>query len=239
MRTETLLVAVGLALVAGGTIVWSKYSDAVDGVAKSQEAVVMIAPPSDSDDTTGSLSPPTSIPTPAPAAPVTPSDGADGSAGGSGEIQVTTRLSSIHGSPSASAPVLYAFPAGRQLRVVSREAGFARIEDVQSGATGWVDERLLAPSSTAAVKPAAPGTPSVSTEPEPAEETQETTTAAQPPPAPTAPVRRTVTTTEIPPPAPPTKQTAKRNQRGLFGDTKRANRDPEFPSFLRRAFGGR
>ena len=58
-------------------------------------------------------------------------------------------------SPSSSASVMYGFPAGRPFRLIGREGSFAKIQDVKSGATGWIDESTLtvAPSVTAAPGP--------------------------------------------------------------------------------------
>jgi hypothetical protein len=50
---------------------------------------------------------------------------------------------------------MYGFPAGRPFRLIGREGSFAKIQDVKSGATGWIDESTLtvAPSVTAAPGP--------------------------------------------------------------------------------------
>lgn len=244
MRSETLIIAGCLAVVVGGTLLWSRYGgDQAANVMTSREAVVEVAPPPDpSAPTTPTAAVTGSLPAPeqpvpqgaAPTASLDPASEAAASAPDFGSILVTTRLSSIHASPSASAPVLYAFPAGRQLRVIGRETGFARIEDVKSGATGWVDERLLAPSTaTAASAPAAPSAPSASID-----------TESAPPPRPAkaskpAAIKQAATETEAPAEAPP-KPAAKPIQRGLFGAPKRAERGGNgFPGFLNRAFGGR
>jgi hypothetical protein len=47
--------------------------------------------------------------------------------------------------PSATSPVLFAYSVGRPLRVISREGGFARVQDLGSGQLGWVRETSLAP----------------------------------------------------------------------------------------------
>ena len=57
-------------------------------------------------------------------------------------------------SPSSSASVLYGFPPGRPVLLIGRDAGFAQIQDLNSGATGWIDENALeesAPSAAASV----------------------------------------------------------------------------------------
>ena len=47
-------------------------------------------------------------------------------------------------TPSTS-PALFAYSVGRPLRVISREGGFARVQDLGSGQLGWVRETSLAP----------------------------------------------------------------------------------------------
>jgi hypothetical protein len=47
--------------------------------------------------------------------------------------------------PSSTSPVLFAYSVGRPLRVISREGGFARVQDLGSGQLGWVRESSLAP----------------------------------------------------------------------------------------------
>ena len=76
---------------------------------------------------------------------------------GSG-ILVTKRPVEVLAGPSSSASVLYGFPAGRPLRLIGRDAGFAQIQDLKSSATGWIDETALAqPSpSEAASAPSEP-----------------------------------------------------------------------------------
>lgn len=64
---------------------------------------------------------------------------------GGGMILVSRRPVEVLANPSASAPTMYGFPAGRPFRVIGREAGFAQILDLKSGATGWIDEAALAP----------------------------------------------------------------------------------------------
>ena len=57
--------------------------------------------------------------------------------------------------PSSSASVLYGFPAGRRFRLIGQEPGFAQLEDVKSGATGWIDEAALGSSPAVAAAKAA------------------------------------------------------------------------------------
>ena len=64
---------------------------------------------------------------------------------GSGMILVSRQPVSVLASPSASAPTMYGFPAGRPFRVIGRDGGFAHIQDLKSSASGWIEEAALAP----------------------------------------------------------------------------------------------
>jgi hypothetical protein len=64
----------------------------------------------------------------------------EGSARRSEWVQVAGYTTVIH-----ARPVLSAYPAGQQLRVIAREAGFARVQDLASGQLGWIEESSLAP----------------------------------------------------------------------------------------------
>ena len=64
---------------------------------------------------------------------------------GSGMILVSRQPIAMLASPSSSAPTMYGFPAGRPFRVIGRDGGFAHIQDLKSGASGWIDEAALAP----------------------------------------------------------------------------------------------
>lgn len=67
-------------------------------------------------------------------------------------VQVLVSGVGMHGTPSPEAPMLFAFPYGRTLRVVSRYEGWVEVTDPKSAATGWMQAQYLAPV-------AAPGTP--------------------------------------------------------------------------------
>jgi hypothetical protein len=78
----------------------------------------------------------------------------------SGIVLVARQPVEVRASPSASAPTLYGFPAGRPFRVIGREGGFAHIQDLKSSASGWIDEATLAlppraPTTSAPVQPSA------------------------------------------------------------------------------------
>ena len=93
------------------------------------------------EETTGALPQETSTP------PMEEGGAAvDQAAAGSG-ILVTKRPVEVLAGPSSSASVLYGFPAGRPFRLIGRDAGFAQIQDLESSATGWIDETALAQSS--------------------------------------------------------------------------------------------
>ena len=64
---------------------------------------------------------------------------------GSGMILVSRQPIAMLASPSSSAPATYGFPAGRQFRLIGRDGGFAKIQDLKSGASGWIDEAALTP----------------------------------------------------------------------------------------------
>jgi len=63
---------------------------------------------------------------------------------GAGMILVTRRPVEVLAGPSATAPSMFGFPAGRPFRVIGREGGFVRIQDLRSSASGWIDETALA-----------------------------------------------------------------------------------------------
>ncbi len=62
-----------------------------------------------------------------------------------GMILVSRRPVEVRASPSSSAPTTFGFPAGRSFRVIGHDGGFAQIQDVRSGASGWIDEASLTP----------------------------------------------------------------------------------------------
>jgi len=64
---------------------------------------------------------------------------------GADMILVARKPVELLASPSASATVMFGFPAGRPFRVIGEEGGFAHIRDLKSGTTGWIDKAALAP----------------------------------------------------------------------------------------------
>jgi hypothetical protein len=60
-------------------------------------------------------------------------------------VQVAGYTTMVRSRPSAEAPPLSAYSVGRPLRVIAREAGFVRVQDLGSGQLGWVETAALAP----------------------------------------------------------------------------------------------
>ena len=60
-------------------------------------------------------------------------------------VQVLVSGVEMHGTASEDAPMLFAFPYGRVLRVVSRYGDWIEVTDPKSAATGWIQARYLAP----------------------------------------------------------------------------------------------
>lgn len=67
-------------------------------------------------------------------------------------VQVLVSGAGMQSAAADEAPMLFAFPYGRNLRVVSRYEGWVEVTDPQSAATGWMKAQYLAPV-------AAPGAP--------------------------------------------------------------------------------
>ncbi|MGE3527984.1 MAG: hypothetical protein AB7G54_00985 [Methyloceanibacter sp.] len=61
-------------------------------------------------------------------------------------VQVLVSGAGMRGAASEDAPMLFAFPYGRVLRVVSHYEGWVEVTDPQSAATGWMQAHLLAPA---------------------------------------------------------------------------------------------
>jgi hypothetical protein len=60
-------------------------------------------------------------------------------------VQIAGYTTVVRAEPTTASPVLLAYSVGRPLRVIAREAGFARVQDLGSGQYGWVKETSLAP----------------------------------------------------------------------------------------------
>jgi hypothetical protein len=128
-----ILIAVGLCLVAGIFAVMDQDKGAPD---KSVSATVPVAPAAPEEAiTTGALPPPNGQ-----------TEDQVSQAPWSGKILVSKGPVQVLAAPTSSASAMYGFPAGRPFRAIGREAGFVRIQDIQSGASGWIDEAALAPA---------------------------------------------------------------------------------------------
>ncbi len=70
-----------------------------------------------------------------------------GQPGAAGEewVQVTVSGTGMRSTASEDAPMLFAFPYGRNLRVVSRHNDWVEVADPQSSATGWMKAEMLGP----------------------------------------------------------------------------------------------
>ncbi|HEX9753713.1 MAG TPA: hypothetical protein VGA46_09770 [Methyloceanibacter sp.] len=60
-------------------------------------------------------------------------------------VQVAGYTTVVRSRPSAAAPPLLAYSVGRPFRVIAREAGFVRVQDLGSGQLGWIEESSLVP----------------------------------------------------------------------------------------------
>jgi hypothetical protein len=60
-------------------------------------------------------------------------------------VQVLVSGAGMYGTASEEAPMLFAFPYGRTLRVISRYGNWVEVTDPQSATTGWMKAQYLAP----------------------------------------------------------------------------------------------
>jgi uncharacterized protein YraI len=61
-------------------------------------------------------------------------------------VRVSGSPATMRSGPSDSAPMLFAFPEGRELRVMSRQPGWVQVIDPGSKQSGWIAEASLATS---------------------------------------------------------------------------------------------
>jgi uncharacterized protein YgiM (DUF1202 family) len=59
-------------------------------------------------------------------------------------VKVTGSPATMRSGPSDSAPMLFAFPEGREFRVMSRQSGWVQVTDPGSKQSGWIAEASLA-----------------------------------------------------------------------------------------------
>lgn len=62
-------------------------------------------------------------------------------------VEVIVTGAGMRSTAADDAPMLFAFPYGRNLKVVSRFENWVEVTDPQSSATGWMQAHALAPSS--------------------------------------------------------------------------------------------
>ena len=61
-------------------------------------------------------------------------------------VEVVISGAAMRATASEDSPMLFAFPYGRNLKVVSRFEGWIEVTDPQSAATGWMQSHVVAPS---------------------------------------------------------------------------------------------
>jgi hypothetical protein len=62
-------------------------------------------------------------------------------------VQVMVSGTGMRSTASLDSPILFAFPFGRNLRVVSRDGEWVQVADPQSSATGWMKAEMLGPGA--------------------------------------------------------------------------------------------
>jgi Bacterial SH3 domain len=73
-------------------------------------------------------------------------DAGDGPAERDEWARVVAGTADMRSEPSMQAQLIYALPAGWEVRVISRRPGWVQVQDANSGAAGWVEATALAPS---------------------------------------------------------------------------------------------
>jgi hypothetical protein len=71
----------------------------------------------------------------------------DGPAEADEWAHVVAGTADMRSEPSMQSPLVYALPAGWQVRVIARQPGWVQVQDANSGAAGWVESSALAPVS--------------------------------------------------------------------------------------------
>ncbi|HML93323.1 hypothetical protein [Methyloceanibacter sp.] len=124
-----------------------------------------------------------------------------------GRVLVSKQPVQVLSEPSPAASPLYSLPMGRPFRAVAKQGNYLRIQDVNSGAGGWIEEAALAPApaQTRAVE-ATPGSPAPAAAP----------SAAPSRAAPRPPVSSSTSRTTASAPKETRKRT-ERNSGGIFG----------------------
>lgn len=168
-----VILAAGLCLVAGIFALIDR--DTVNPDEPLSKTVAVAPPASDDPTTTAAL----------PAAPSDkPKVDQASNAPWSGKVLISKRPVEVLAGPSASASAMYGFPAGRPFRAIGREGGFVKIQDVRSGASGWIEEAALAPAPkkpVAATRNSGPKKSGASKKAKPSKERSDTETASAKP----------------------------------------------------------
>ncbi|MGA9540921.1 MAG: hypothetical protein WBQ77_07715 [Methyloceanibacter sp.] len=132
-----------------------------------------------------------------------------------GKVLVSKRPVDVLSSPNPSASALYSLPMGRPFRAVAMQGNYLRIQDVNSGAGGWIEKAALAPAPAqkraVEATPAAPPPRATASTPRRAAPTRAAPSRAAPTrAAPTRPRQGSTVTSS------PTKKKPKRRSGGLF-----------------------
>ena len=168
-------------------------------------------------------------------------------------VQIAGYTTVVRAEPTTTSPVLFAYAAGRPLRVIAREGGFARVQDLGSGQYGWVKDSALAPFTGGYrqredVAPQPQVVASVAPASVPAQVATPQVPASQAT-TPKAIAAKAVSAKRIQPPRPdPAKKgmvaVAEPGQRGFFGMRRDrpqrvalSGNDPGFAGIISRAFG--
>ena len=188
-----ILLAIGLVLVAG---VFALI-DTEDTTTKDKVGTtVAVAPPTETD-TSATQNSKRVMGTPLP--PDSPL---------AGKVLVSKQPVQVLSEPSPAASPLYSLPMGRPFRAVAKQGNYLRIQDVNSGAGGWIEEAALAPAP--AQKRAVEATPA-SPAPVASPSAAPSHTAPKPPVSSSSPTSRTTAA------APKeTRKRAERNSGGIF-----------------------
>jgi hypothetical protein len=87
-------------------------------------------------------------------------------------VEVAGYTTVVRSRPSHEARPLRSYTTGKPLRVIARESGYVRVQDLGSGQLGWIEEALLAPFTGLPRRreplPSVPLVASVTPQPEPA-----------------------------------------------------------------------
>jgi hypothetical protein len=71
-------------------------------------------------------------------------------------VQIAISGASMYSAAADDATVLFAFPSGRRLKVVSRQEGWLEVTDPQSNTTGWMKAAYLTPDQSEYAQEAQP-----------------------------------------------------------------------------------